>query len=298
MLRGMAKKEPGRSVVLVGAGSLAHALARLLSAAGYEITEIVIRSSSERRPEAARLARITGARLVTFETASWNAGIVWIAVSDGAIASTAELISSRNGWKGQVVLHSSGVLSSKALRPLRLRGASVASVHPMMTFVPGKVPSVKGVAWTIEGDPRAASFARKLVRTLKGVPLSIKVENKPIYHAFAAFLSPLLVVHLEAAAGLAVAAGIPEDELEAMMRPIVEQTLCNYFEQRSSGTGAGKAFSGPLIRGDISTIERHLRALRGHTAALGLYRALIDSALESDLPVKSKAAIRKLMRKK
>ncbi len=298
ILRGMAKKDLGPSVVIVSAGSLARALAQLLPQAGYRIREIVVRSASGSWKDAEKLSVSTGARLATFETASWNAGIVWIAVSDGGIASQAELMAGLRGWKGQVVFHSSGVLSSKELRPLRLRGASVASVHPMMTFVPGGVPAMEGVAWTIEGDSRATSVARKLVRTLKGVPLSIKVENKPLYHAFAAFLSPLLVVHLETAAGLAVAAGIPQDELEAVMRPIVEQTLRNYFEKKRSRAGAGKAFSGPLIRGDIATTERHLRSLRKHRAALGLYRALINAALESDLPVKDRSAIRKLLRKR
>ena len=298
MLRGMTKKELGPSVVIVGAGSLAHALVLLLPQAGYRIREIVVRHTSERQKEAEKLAATTGAGLATLETAAWSSDIVWIAVNDGAIASAAELMASHKEWKGQVVLHSSGVLSSKELRPLKLRGASVASVHPMMTFVPGRIPSVTGVAWTIEGDGRASSVAKRIVRSLKGVPLSIKVENKPLYHAFAAFLSPLLVVHLETAAGLANAAGIPQSELEAVMRPIVEQTLQNYFEKKSSGAGAGKAFSGPLIRGDFATIENHVRALRKHKEALNLYRSLIAAALDSDLPVKNKSAIGRSIRKK
>ena len=298
MLRGMAKKDLRPSVVIVGAGSLAHALAKLLPSAGYRISEIVVRTTSERRKEAERLASSASARVVSFQTASLDSDIVWVAVSDGAIASTAKLMAKLKGWRGQVILHSSGVLSSAELRALKLRGASVASAHPMMTFVPGKVPRVEGVAWTLEGDRQATLVARKMVKNLNGVPLSINVKHKPLYHVFAAFLSPLLVVHLEAAARLAVEAGIPEDELSAVMRPIIEQTLQNYFEKKSSGAGAGKAFSGPLIRGDVATIERHLRALRRHKEALDLYRSLVASAVKSDLPVKNKAAIERAIRKK
>jgi predicted short-subunit dehydrogenase-like oxidoreductase (DUF2520 family) len=294
----MAKKDSGRSVVLVGAGSLAHALASLLPKAGYRISEFVVRSKSERRREAEKLAQASRARLATFETASWDAGIIWVAVSDGAIASTAELMAPLADWRGKIVLHSSGALASAELRALKRRGAVVGSVHPMMTFVPGKVPVVNAVAWTIEGDRQAASVARRVVRALKGVPLSIEARDKSRYHVFAAFLSPLMLVHLETAARLAVAAGIPARELTAVMRPIVEQTIQNYFEKKGSGGGAGKAFSGPLIRGDVATIEGHLRALRGDREALSLYRALIAAALKSDLPVRNKAAIRRAIGEK
>ena len=298
MLRGMAKKDSGQSVVLVGAGSLAHALASLLPKAGYRISEFVIRSKSERRREAEKLAQASRARLATFETASWDAGIIWVAVSDGAIASTAELMAPLADWKGRIVLHSSGALASTELWALKRRGAVVGSVHPMMTFVPEGVPEVSGIAWTIEGDRQATAVARTVVRALKGVQLSIDARNKSLYHVFAAFLSPLIVVHLETAARLAVAAGIPRRELTAVMRPIVEQTIQNYFEKKGSGAGAGKAFSGPLIRGDVATIEGHLRALRWDREALSLYRALVAAALKSDLPVKSKAAIRRAIGEK
>jgi predicted short-subunit dehydrogenase-like oxidoreductase (DUF2520 family) len=201
-------------------------------------------------------------------------------------------------WKGKIVLHSSGALASAELRALKRRGAVVGSVHPMMTFVPGRVPEVNGIAWTIEGDRQASAVARRVVRALNGVSLSIDPRNKSLYHVFAAFLSPLLVVHLETAARLAVAAGIPARELTAVMRPIGEQTIQNYFEKKGSGAGAGKAFSGPLIRGDVATIEGHMRALLREKEALSLYRALVAAALRSDLPVKNKAAIRKAIGEK
>jgi predicted short-subunit dehydrogenase-like oxidoreductase (DUF2520 family) len=79
------------------------------------------------------------------------------------------------------------------------------------------------------------------------------------------------------------------------MRPIVERTLCNFVANVDQPRGAGKAFSGPLVRGDMGTIRKHLNSLRQVPVARKVYVALLEAALESDLPVKNRSAIRKLL---
>ena len=290
MLRGMGNRKSGKAITIVGAGSLAQALATLLPEAGYRVDEIVTRRNSRRKDSARKLARKVDAQLVTVESASWS-DIVWLAVSDGAIADTAKSLASLTDWKGKVVLHSSGALSSKELAPLRRRGAYVASAHPMMTFVPGAVPKMSGVVWTLEGDSRAVSAVRQVLKRLGGKAVPIDPKYKPLYHAFGAFLSPLLVTYLDAASQLALASGISRRDVAALMRPIVEQTLQNLFANVQVESGSGKAFSGPLIRGDVSTIESHMRALKRTPNVRNLYAALVSTALRSGLPVKNKAAI-------
>jgi predicted short-subunit dehydrogenase-like oxidoreductase (DUF2520 family) len=296
MLRGMAKSKP--SITLVGAGSLAQVLIRLLPAAGYKIDEIVIRPKSEHKTIGAKLAREVGARLTTPKEANWRAGIVWLAVNDGAISAVAKSLAPLADWKSKIALHSSGALSSDELAPLKRGGANVASAHPMMTFVPGRMPGMSGVAWTLEGDKKATSTVREIVRKLGGLSIAIDRRQKALYHAFGAFLSPLLIVHLETASQLARASRIRRRELAAVMRPIVQQTLLNFFENLSEKGGSGKAFSGPLKRGDVETINRHLGALKGNRAALELYVALVSGALQSGLPIKNGAAIRRAISKK
>jgi predicted short-subunit dehydrogenase-like oxidoreductase (DUF2520 family) len=66
------------------------------------------------------------------------------------------------------------------------------------------------------------------------------------------------------------------------MAPILQQTFKNYRER-----GAAAAFSGPIKRGDVETVRRHLRALRTVPAVRDVYRALMKSAL-LDLPTKRK----------
>jgi predicted short-subunit dehydrogenase-like oxidoreductase (DUF2520 family) len=238
---------------------------------------------------------MVGASVRTIADADWSGDIAWLAVSDGAIRQVAAHLASLAGWRNKLVLHSSGALSSHILLPLKRRGAHIASAHPMMTFVPGETPDMTGVAWTIEGDTKALAAAHRIVIALGGRPLKIDPQQKPLYHAFGAFLSPLLVVHLTTASEVAINAGISRRQLGEVMGPIVERTIQNLFANIGRRSGAGKAFSGPLIRGDIETIRAHLRSLRQVREARELYIALLRAALKSGLPVKNRAAIAKLV---
>ena len=287
----MARTKEKGTVTLVGAGSLAHALAELLPRAGYVVQEIVVRAKTK---AALKLGRSAGASVARIEDAGWTAETVWLAVSDGAIRDVAKAIAVRADWRRKVVLHSSGALSSEELAVLRKRGASVASLHPMMTFVPGETPDMRGVAWTIEGDERALRAARKIVSALGGQALPIRPEHKPLYHAFGAFLSPLLVVHLVAASEVAKMAGIRRQDFAAIMKPIVSRTLENLFA--NIGELPGRAFSGPLVRGDVETIRRHLRSLRRVPLARQLYVALVRAALQSELPIGKRTEVARTLK--
>lgn len=290
----MANRKEAKSVTLVGAGNLAHALAGLLPARGWQIAEIVTRSNSAR---GVALAREVGVAATTMTRAKWAGGIVWLAVSDSAIGELGSALAGVTDWKGKIAIHSSGALSSHALLLLRRRGAHVASAHPMMSFVRGEAPEMAGVVWTVEGDTVAVRTARRIIGSLGGRVLKIDPKNKPMYHAFGAFLSPLLVVHLATAAELAEKAGVARKDLASLMRPIVERTLSNLFAHIGQQNGAGKAFSGPLIRGDVETIGKHLQSLRRFPKARALYAALVEAAIASGLPVENRNIISKLMQK-
>jgi predicted short-subunit dehydrogenase-like oxidoreductase (DUF2520 family) len=73
------------------------------------------------------------------------------------------------------------------------------------------------------------------------------------------------------------------------MIPILRQTLDNYEQY-----GAARGFSGPIIRGDVETVRRHLRVLRRIPAVRDVYKALARAAV-SYLPAKNKNALSRLL---
>ena len=277
------------SIAIIGAGNLAQALAPALSRAGYPIAEIVSREGAESRRRAQALSRRVRARAVTVANARITADVVWFCVTDDAIASSARTVAAGADWHGKIALHSSGALSSAELAPLQAQGAAIASVHPMMTFVRSSAPGMKAVPFALEGDDKAVRLGRRIALDLGGVPFRIGRESKVLYHAMGSFASPLVVAVLAVAERVAAQAGIPRAKIPAAMRPILRKTFENYLSN-----GAAAAFSGPINRGDLETVKKHLADLRKVPRAREAYLALARAAAEM-LPVKNRAAIMRLL---
>lgn len=276
------------SIAIVGPGRLGRALAFALYRAGYAISEVITRDNPASLKRAARLAREVGAKARSVESAALNARVIWLCVPDQEIARAVRDLAGRTSWKRKIAFHSSGALSSRHLASLSRRGA--ASVHPLMTFVGGAIPSLRGVPFAVEGNASAVRVARGIVRSLGGESFSIRAKDKPMYHAWATFACPLLIAALATAEQVASGAGVPAAVARRRMLPIVRQTIANY-----GALGPARAFSGPLVRGDAGTVRAHLQALRRLPEAQVVYRALAGAAL-ARLPVRNRRQLAEILK--
>lgn len=283
----MAPRAVARSprIAIVGPGRLGAALALELSRAGYRVSEIVSRSGSTSRRAARQLAGRLRARASTGSEARLDAELIWFCVADRDIARVAGDLAKRTHWKGKVALHSSGALSSDELDVLRRHGAAVGSVHPLMTFVRGSIPSLKNVPFAVEGDAAATRLARRIARNLGGEAFTIRQRDKLTYHAWGAFASPLLIGLLVSAEQVGRATGISSAQARKRILPIVLQTIANY-----SALGPAKAFSGPLVRGDAEIVRQHLKALRSIPMSEDVYLSLARAAIKL-LPVRNRRTL-------
>jgi predicted short-subunit dehydrogenase-like oxidoreductase (DUF2520 family) len=276
-------------VAIVGAGSLANFLAPDLRKSGYTITEIISRESPHSLLNARRLARKVGARAVTAKNTALDATLLWFCVTDREIRAAAAGLADRARGKVQFAFHSSGALTSRELDPLRKSGIAVASVHPLMTFVPGGHPLLTGAPFAVEGDVVATRMARRVVRDLGGDCFLLPAKSNAAYHTWATMTSPLLLAFLVTLEDAAVVAGLTREDARRKSLPIIRQTLENY-----SRLGPQNSFSGPIIRGDVETVAKHLAVLRKHPEARAVYVALARSAARR-LPVKNRKEIEKLL---
>jgi predicted short-subunit dehydrogenase-like oxidoreductase (DUF2520 family) len=281
-----------RSVSIIGLGNWGSSLAHALVAAGVELEEVIIPDE----PSVVRYSPWTRALpLTTLDRAQLNADVVWLCVPDAAVARVTSRIIKRvakRALKGQIVVHSSGALSRQELRAAARAGASVASVHPVMSF-PTRVPvSLQGVRFGVEADVASRRILNAIVRRIGGRPFAIEVASKALYHAVGVLSSPLLVSHLAAAHEAAALAGFTPGQARRLIEPITRATLDNFFLR-----GAGKSFSGPIARGDVKTIHLHLQALKPHPMLAGVYRSLALYALET-LPASGKKRLRSSLRRK
>ena len=285
------KRAKKTTITLIGAGSLARTLGPALRRAGYRIDAVAARETASSRRRAAMLARSLGARAIPLAHAGPDSDIIWICHTDDALAETGKTLARQPGWRGKVVLHSSGALASSVLAPLQRAGAHAASLHPMMTFVPGASPRMSEVPFAVEGDPAAVAAARRLVMRLGAEIFPIRKEFKTLYHALGSFSSPMLVATLATAERVGRAAGLNPNQIRRIIGPILRETIKNYLER-----GPGAAFSGPVKRGDLNTIRRHLRELKRVAGATEVYRALVKSAL-LDLPARNRRELMTLLQK-
>lgn len=204
--------------------------------------------------------------------------VVILAVPDDIIRSLAKTL--RAGVHApQVVLHLSGAQGQEALGPLVTTHADLGSFHPLQTIVdPDQAPEHLRGAWAaVEGMPRAIETASGLARDIGMRPFTIAAKVKPVYHAGAVFASNYLVVVAAVAQRLVRHAGLTDEEAWSALLPLIEATVANLRRQ-----GPAQSLTGPVMRGDVETVMRHLGALTVDDARLyqSLARATLELALK------------------
>ena len=289
----MRLEQKPEKVVIVGAGRIGQSLGRLLAESRVPIAFIAARKLAAGR----RAARFIGSGIATaLADPRLQSASVWlIATSDSAIPTVAQdLARQRNGegsWRGKVVLHTCGSLPSAALRPLKLLGAAVGSLHPYQT-VPSPQAGVRNLRkcfWAVEGDRKALAVARDWVRRLEGVAFPIRPEAKTIYHLSAFMVCPTLVTLMAHSTRLLQHAGVPPGISRPMLHQFVAETARNFAD-----LGARRALTGPAVRGDWTTIRRHLAALRRVAPDV---EPVYQSLLQAMLRLGAKPVPRGLLRK-
>jgi predicted short-subunit dehydrogenase-like oxidoreductase (DUF2520 family) len=277
---------PRLRISIVGTGNVSSALARALHAAGYKLVEVLARKQTASLRRAQVLAVKVGAKAGVIGGQSMTADVFLLCVSDDAIADVSRQLAASPGWRDKVALHTSGALASGELAALRKKGARVGSMHPMNSFVSAAYMDLRGTPMAIEGDAVAIRVANSLAKSVGCPTFEIDAGGKVLYHAMGAFFSPLLISLLEAGERVGKAGGVKAPK--KVMTRILLQTVMNYVKH-----GAPGAFSGPLKRGDVQTVGRHLRALKKVKGAEEIYRALARNAVER-LPVGEKKRLKRL----
>jgi predicted short-subunit dehydrogenase-like oxidoreductase (DUF2520 family) len=205
---------------------------------------------------AARLGERFPTRIAGRDLECGDAELVLLCVPDRAIAEVAAAIP-----PGPWVAHTSGACRLEALAPHERR----FSLHPLQTFTLDRGPEQLDGAWAAVSGESAEALAvgAELAETLGLKPFELDDEMRPLYHAAASFVSAFLVTLHDVAAELMEAAGAPPEAFEPLMRRTIE----NGFQH-----------TGPLVRDDWETVERHAEAIASRRPQLlPLYRALAET---------------------
>jgi predicted short-subunit dehydrogenase-like oxidoreductase (DUF2520 family) len=235
-----------------------------------------------RRPAQARVAgSIAG--VAAFSSAPpdilLETEVVILAVRDQVIAEVAQmLVGTGLLGKRHVLLHCAGATSAAECLGEAAPGVGgIGTMHPLSAIADAKAAmrALKGTVFGVEGDERGRATASKLVAALGGVVLGLDSSQMAAYHAAAALASNYVVAAIDAAAAVLASAGVSADRAAQALLPLARGALDNV-----SAHGTTSGLTGPVRRGDVDTVARHLDALRGHPELAEIYRALARRAVE------------------
>ena len=260
---------PGRTA-LVGPGRAGTTVIAALAARGWTVVGVAGRSADAASTRAA--AERFGAEARAVADVGRGASLVVVATPDAAIAGAAATLAP-SVEPGALVVHLSGACAVDELDKLHLArpDIEVGSLHPLQSIpsVDVGLTRLPGSWCAIDGPTdRVLGRLEHLALTLGMRPFRVDPERRASYHAAATVASNHIVALLAQAQRVARDAGVPA---EAFL-PLVRATVDNV-----DALGARAALTGPVARGDLHTIARHLEGLPADER--DAYRALARAAL-------------------
>ncbi len=203
----------------------------------------------------------------------------FIAVPDDVIVAIAKQLAQRHIIKpGDLVFHCSGTLSSDVLEPVKAQGAIIASCHPIYSFADLSFASENfvNIYCTLEGDDNACQQLKKVFASIGGQAEICTQLDKELYHASLVMVSNYLVTLYRIGLDCFAKVGITEKKGLAMLAPLMQASL-----QQCAQNGPIEALTGPVARGDVEIIKKHLRSLKKTLPQYEtLYRQLGKNTLE------------------
>lgn len=235
---------------------MGRTLGRRLRELGWRLDVVTARSISNARTAVRVIGAGHPSDRLTHQLL--DSRVVLVTVPDAAIECVANQLAHLGGeeWRRKVVLHTSGAMEPCALKPLAELGAATGSMHPMQTFSHQNSPDLAACIFGIDGAPGALRVARKIIHQMGGVAVRLSGTNKAAYHAAGSFACVYVLTIIEAATRLLMTQGFTRRQAMRALLPLTRQTLDN-FER----VGPYAAWTGPLSRGDFSTLHKHVEAL-------------------------------------
>jgi predicted short-subunit dehydrogenase-like oxidoreductase (DUF2520 family) len=238
----------------IGAGRVGTALAVKLKEAGYNIIGVSSRSEESIRRFIHHVKGTKGFK--SPEALLEEVELIFVTVPDDVIG---EVVASLPWKEGHKVVHASGALSLDVLEGARKKGAEVGSFHPCQAFatIDQAINNITGSVFGIEASSEGLrTLLERMALDLGGSYVFVPPEGKVFYHASAVFASNYLVALVGVALKLLDFIGIGKEEGSRLLLPLIWGTLKNI-----QNIGLPTCLTGPIARGDITVIKKHLEAL-------------------------------------
>ncbi len=259
------------TVTIIGAGNVGITLAKKLDiVADFEL----IAHSAKSRNNALENGLPT-INLTDWNRAVFEGEIIIICVKDSDVDNVVNQLCEQYSEKlnGKLVFHTSGTLPKESLSKLVKHGAKIAAAHPFQTFYFNEARVLNGIAWGVDSEENDFKEISKFIDSINGKAIKLSAESvkkKALYHISAVAASNFMALSIDLAKEIAEEAGINVSEF---LPQILETTLQNNIKQLGSDT---PAITGPVVRGDVETIKKHIEEL-GQSINAVIYKNMCES---------------------
>ena len=268
---------PARLAVgIISAGRVGSVLGAALGRAGHRVVGVsAVSQASLRRAE----DLLPDVAVLAPPDVAAAADLLVLAVPDDELAGLVRgLVATGSLRAGQIVVHTSGAHGVAVLAPAAEIGALCVALHPVMTFSGRTEDLLRMTAASVgvtaaDGDEVAWSVGEALVVEMDADPVRIPEHVRPLYHAALAHGANHLITLVAECADLLRSAGI--SSAERLLGPLLSAALDNALRH------GDRALTGPVARGDVGTVRKHLAVLREQApATLASYRVLAHRTAE------------------
>ena len=258
---------PLKTVSIIGFGAVGSALTNFFKSSDYTLISVW-----DRKTEVCRINiddKLVAAKKNSPESINELGETIFICTPDDQIVYVVDKLSAlTDDWTGFNFVHTSGSLSANIFSDLRSSGAKTASMHPIQTFTrKNGSERLKNIWYSLQGDAELLSKLETLISDLESESLRFNESQKETMHVAAVFASNYLVTLMNVVEDVAGKNDI-NNSIE-ILKPIIHQTVQNILE-----TGTTESLTGPVVRGDIETVKRHLTLLDQNREAANLYKQL------------------------
>jgi len=257
-------------VFIIGPGHVGRGLFRAFRASGVDVVGL-----HGKRPSGVNTS--TG----SIPADAARANVVMLCVRDtqvdDGIAEIAAAAEAGRIARDSIILHTSAIAEPAGLGALSAAGHAGGTFHPLVPFGDPEISAdLLRKAWIgIDGDIAAKNTSRRLAGHLGARTLDIPPGKKAAYHAAAVIASNFPVVLASVAGHLLHDIGVPDSSAHQAVESLMSGALANMKRALPDDV-----LTGPVVRGDLETVGKHLRALIGHDRALEVYRAMSAAAGE------------------
>lgn len=283
------------SFALIGPGRVGSSLAAGLVRAGWECSAIAY-TSKERLESQVLRKKFPNTELVdSLDLSNQDFRVLFVAVRDAQIPDVVSKLSSstRIDWKEKTVLHFSGVAELAVLSKLRKLGASIGALHPISPFAARfSVDRAEHTYYDFLGSDEALITARKITRKLHSKLIRLHSEKERILlHAASVIASNSVVIAVKSAESMLSNFVKPADT-GPLLGGLLNSTVDNISRNKRFG-----ALTGPLIRGDLNVVAKHLKALKRDRYLLQFYKSSQLLGIEGLLREEAYRSIRTSLRR-